>query len=427
MIDRKSAPPITEAVDFNLVLKPYEKFILDNGVPVYSVNAGAEEVMMVELVFFAGNCFEEKNMVASAANFLVKNGTKTKTAFQLNEHFEFYGSYLKRACFNETATITLLCLNKHIKELLPVVREMLTESVIPEEELSIFTQNMKQRLSVSMRKSDYVAGRLMDSYLYGKNHPYGKEVNPEDLDALNREELLAFYKNYYTSGNCMILVAGKLPPDTDSVLNKTFGDLPFGNNFTVPSYSVMPEGKKGEKIRVTNDPKGIQGSIRLARPFPNRHHPDFQKALIVNNALGGYFGSRLMKNIREEKGYTYGIHSYLQNHIQHSAWMISTEVGKDVCEAAIDEIYKELKILQTQLIGEEELRLVKNYMIGIILGDLDGPFHIISRWKNYLLNNMEEGHFEEAIRIIKSVTAEELMEIAQRYFGPEEFYELVVV
>jgi len=340
-VDRKIAPPITDAVNFHLELKPYEKFTLDNGIPVYAVNAGAEEVMLVELVFFSGNSFEEKNLVAAAANFLLKNGTSKKKAFQINEHFEYYGSFLNRACYNETATITLHSLNKHIAELLPVVEELITDSIFPEEELAIFKQNQKQRLSVSLKKSEFVAGRLIDSYLYGEKHPYGKYSSHQEYDALNREELHSFYNTYYKNGNCIIFTAGKLPKDLFALLNKHFGELPLGNNFQKPLHEISSSKKPGEKFRITNDVNGVQGSIRIAREFPNRHHPDFQKVMVLNNVFGGYFGSRLMSNIREDKGYTYGIHSYLQDHVQQSAWLVSTEVGKDVCEPAIAEIYKE--------------------------------------------------------------------------------------
>ena len=163
-VNRKIAPPIIDAVNLHLALKPYEKCTLDNGVPVYAINAGAEEVMSMEIVFFAGNCFEEKNLVAASSNFLLRNGTSKKKAFEINEHFEYYGSFLNRACYNETATLTLHCLNKHIAELLPVVEELITDSVFPEEELAIFKQNQKQRLSVSLKKSEFVAGRLIDSF-----------------------------------------------------------------------------------------------------------------------------------------------------------------------------------------------------------------------------------------------------------------------
>ncbi len=424
MIDRKKAPAIVDAVDFKLTLKPYQKFVLDNGVEVYAIDAGAEEVMSIEWVFYAGNSQEDQNLVAATTNFLLRNGTSAKTAFQINEHFEYYGSYLNRACYNETATITLHCLTKHVGDLLPSVKELITDSILPQEELDIYKQNMKQRLKVSLKKSDFIAGRLIDTYLYGEKHPYGKYSSAEDFDALNREQLLEFYKKYYQQGKLVMFIAGKLPANLEQILNQNFGDLP-NKPVEVKQTEVLYGTEK--KIRVTNDPDGVQGSIRIARPFPNRHHPDFLKVQVLNALFGGFFGSRLMSNIREDKGYTYGIHSYLQNHIQQSAWMVSTEAGKDVCEAAIAEVYKEMKDLREELVDEEELLLVRNYMMGGLLGDLDGPFQIIARWKNIILNGLDEKYFYDSINTIKTITAEELQVLAQKYLQPEDFYELVVV
>lgn len=424
MPDRKHAPEIVDAVNFKLQLKQAEKFVLKNGVEVYAVDAGAEEVLTVEWVFYAGNWFEEQNLVAATTNFLLRNGTSNKTAFQINEYFEYYGSYLNRACYNETATITLHCLSKHIKDLLPSVRELITDSVMPQEELDIYKQNMKQRLKVNLKKSDFVASRLIDVYLYGENHPYGKYSKLEDFDTLNREQLLDFYKKYYQQGKLVLFVAGKLPADMASLLDLYFGDLP-NNPVSLTEIASHPSSEK--KYRITNDEAGVQGSVRMARPFPNRHHPDFMKVMVLNTLFGGFFGSRLMSNIREEKGYTYGIYSFLQNHIHDTAWMISTEAGKDVCEATIEEVYKEMKLLREEVVDEEELLLVRNYMMGGILGDLDGPFQIMGRWKNIVLNNLTEQYFYDSIQTIKTISAEELKFLAQKYLQPEAFYELVVV
>lgn len=422
--DRKNAPEIVDAVNFKLQLKPYKKFTLKNGVEVYTIDAGAEEVMAIEWVFYAGNWYEEQNLVAATTNFLLKNSTSTKSAFQVNEHFEYYGSYLNRACYNETSTLSLHCLTKHVGELLPVVRELLTDSTMPEEELAIYQQNMKQRLKVSLKKSDFIAGRLIDVYLYGEEHPYGKYSKEEDFDKLNKQHLLDFYDQYYRRGKFVMFVAGKLPANLEQLLNEHFGDL--GNNL-VSEKTIVPQPSSEKKFRISNDKDGVQGSIRIARPFPNRHHPDFLKVQVLNSLFGGFFGSRLMTNIREDKGYTYGIHSFIQNHIHESAWMVSTEAGKDVCEAAITEVYKEMKDLQEELVDEEELLLVRNYMMGSILGDLDGPFQIIARWKNIILNGLDENYFYNSINTIKTISAEELQALAQKYFNPEEFYELVVI
>ena len=424
ILDRKQAPKIVDAVDLNLHLKPYQKYILKNGVEVYAIDAGAEEVMMVEWVFYAGNWYEEKNLVSAATNFMLKNGTSGKTAFQINGHFEYYGSYLNRASYNETSTITLHCLTKHIGELLPVVKEILTDSVFSEEELAIYKQNMKQRLSVNLMKCDFVAHRLIDAYLFGEQHPYGRFSRFEDYEALSREQLLEFYKKYYQQGRFIMFVAGKLPENLEQLLNNSFGDL-SNNKIQLQKQVSQPAPEK--KYRLSNDPNGVQGAIRIARPFPNRHHPDFLKVQVLNSLLGGFFGSRLMANIREDKGYTYGIHSYLQNHIQQSAWMISTEAGRDVCEATIEEVYKEMQTLREEPVDEEELLLVRNYMMGSILGDLDGPFQIIGRWKNIILNDLDSTYFYNAINTIKTITAEDLKQLAEKYLQPGEFYELVVV
>ena len=181
------------------------------------------------------------------------------------------------------------------------------------------------------------------------------------------------------------------------------------------------------KDMATAADKGVQGAIRIASDFPNRHHPDFTKAQVLNTIFGGYFGSRLMCNIREDKGYTYGIHSYLQNHVQRSAWMISTEAGAEVCEATVAEVYKEMERLRNEPVDEEELLLVKNYLIGTLLGDLDGPFHIIGRWKSMILNGLGEDYFNESVATIKSITPGDIRSLANKYLQPERFYELVVV
>ena len=425
MLDRTIPPPIKDAVEFNLRLNPCKKILLSNGAPVYYINDGAEEVAMIELVFNAGNTFENKNLVAAATNYLLKNGTSKKTALEINEHFEYYGAHLERSCRNETATITLHCLSKHLKEVLPVIREIITDSVFPEPELEIFKQNSIQRLSVNLQKCDFVANRLIDQYLYGTQHPYGRVSNVADIQDITREDLTVFFKNFYLNAACTIFAAGKFPPDFESLLDEQFGDLMLNEN--LPAITHQAETASEKKSSVINDPGGVQGAIRIARPFPNRHHPDFKKVTVLNTLFGGFFGSRLMSNIREEKGYTYGIHSFLENHIRESAWVISTEAGKDVCDATIAEVYKEMKILREELVDEEELLLVKNYMMGVNLGNIDGPFQVISRWKSLILNGFDESYFYDAMQTIKNITAEEMKELSNKYLLPEEFFELVVI
>jgi zinc protease len=427
MIDRSTAPDIKLPIDFNLVLPPCKKYTLANGVEVYAVDMGSEDVLMLNWVFYAGNAWENKKAIAAAVNFLLKNGTSKRTAFDINEQIDYYGAHLNRNCYSETSELTLHCLNKHLDHLLPVISELLSDATFPAEELAIYKQNSQQRLKVNLRKSEFVANRLIDAYLFGEQHPYGKYNNLEDYAALQRDDLLPFYTNHYQHGQCVIFAAGKIPYTLISQLEKYFGSLPL--NRLDPSkpqkWPLQPATQK--KVQHINDAEGVQSAIRIARHFPNRHHPDFQKALVLNNIFGGFFGSRLMANIREEKGYTYGIHSYLLNYTGESGWMISTEAGRDVSADTIKEIYNEMQGLCEEPVDEEELLMTRNFMIGSILGDLDGPFQVIARWKNLVLNNLDVDYFYRGIQTIKTISAAELQELANKYLKPEEFYELSVI
>ncbi len=426
MTHRTIPPPIKDAVDFDLRLKPCGRYTLDNGVDVYTVDAGAEEVLQIDWVMYAGNWYEDKNLVAASTNYLLKNGTSGKSAFQINEHFEYYGSYFNRHCYNENATLTLHCLTKHLPELLPVVQEVLTDCVFAEDEIQIYKQTGKQRLEVNLKKCDFVANRLIDEYLFGSNHPYGRYSSFAAFDEVSRQDLANFYRQYYVNGKCVIFVAGKLPADIVPLFNRYFGGLGFNGRSLQEKQHVICK-TTDKKFNVLNDPAGVQGAIRIGSHFPDRHHPDFQKAQVLNNVFGGYFGSRLMSNIREEKGYTYGIHSYLQNHMQQSAWLISTEAGREVCEATVEEVYAEMLDLREEPVDDEELMLVRNHMMGTILGELDGPFHIMAKWKNIILHDLGENYFDEAIETIRTVSATELQELSNKYLNPENFCELTVI
>lgn len=428
MVIRTTPPPIKDPVDFNVVLPAAKRITLSNGVEVYLVEAAAEETIMFNWVFFAGNSYEKKNTVAAATNFLLKNGTSRMKAFEINEHFDYYGAYLNRSAYNETADITLHCMSKHAANLLPVVADIIVDSVFSEDELAIYKQNSIQRLKVGLQKCDFVASRLIDASLFGEKHPYGKYSQMEDYEMLQSDDLKSFYNEYYRQGHCVLFIAGKLPEGILEQVEALFGSLPLKNHRAAgkgPIHAVEPSATR--KQQVINDPQGVQAAIRIGRHFPNRQHPDFQKSIVLNTLFGGFFGSRLMTNIREDKGYTYGIYSYMMNHIHQGGLMISTEAGRDVSEATVTEVYREMQDLREEPVDAEELQVTRSYMIGSILGDLEGPFQVMARWKNLILHDLNEEYFYNGLEIIRKTTAAELQELANKYLVPEAFYELMVI
>lgn len=258
-MNRKIAPPIKDAVEYKLQLKPYDLYYLDNGIPVYAINAGAQDVLQVELVLYAGTFYEQQKGIASATNFMLKNGTSSRTAFQLNEDFEYYGAYCTRACYSETAVLSLHTLTRHLEKLLPVMQDMLLNATFPDEELDIYKQNSKQRLKVNLQKCEFVAGRQIDSYLYGKDHPYGAYNEIADIDKVSTEELKKFYQQYYLNGSCAIFVAGNLPPTLKEQLNQAFGGLKLSKpSFIVPDIKASPAVEKSSASRMILLPFRVQ-------------------------------------------------------------------------------------------------------------------------------------------------------------------------
>ena len=222
-------------------------------------------------------------------------------------------------------------------------------------------------------------------------------------------------------------MAGKIGQQEIDLVNRYFGvaSIDAHTNNIQKEYSITTASPF--KSFIENDPNAVQGAIRIARTIPNRHHPDFAPLVVLNTLFGGYFGSRLMSNIREDKGYTYGIYSSQSSYLQSGMLCIQTEVGKDVLQNAVDEIYKEMDLLLHEAIDEEELLLVKNYLLGSILGDLDGPFSILQRWRSLILNGLDQQTFNKNINTYKNITAEELQQLAKKYYLAADFFEVQVV
>ena len=426
MLDRTKAPHIYSPVEFQYQLQPLQTFNLDNGIPLYSISDHIEPVMQLEFVFPAGLWYEKQAGIAQATASLLKSGIARLNSFQINEHFEQYGASVKAGASTDWTSVAVSCLTKHLDKVLPLLRELLTDTLFPQSEIDLYIQNAKQRLSVQLKKGDFIANRKIDEFLFGFQHPYGKYMNEPDYDAITQSALLQYLHTYFSSTHCRMFMAGTFGEAELNLINSIFGSTTWNSTapLITPEFSFISEPEK--KHRIINDSQSVQGAIRIASHFPDKKHPDFVPMIVLNTLFGSYFGSRLMSNIREDKGYTYGIHSYMYNHKQCSAYMISTEAGRDVCEATILEVYHEMEILRNEIIDAEELSLVKNYLLGNILGDLDGSFQNIQRWKNLILNDFTEERFYSNIEIYKSVTSEKLMELAQKYYKPEQFYELVV-
>lgn len=422
MIDR-STPPQLQPIR-NINLPNWQTINFKNGVTAHVIDAGTQDVIKVELIFPAGRWHEPSHGIAAAVASQLKEGTRTKSALEIANMIDFYGASIQTHAFIDYASVTLYTLTKHLNALLPLLRELLTESIFPQHELDIYKNNSIQKLSINEQKVEFRAQRKFTEVLYGKQHPIGYTTSKEDFEALQQNALVGHRNATYDPQDCMMLISGKVKDDALKQIEQTLGS----DNWNQPNrVGVLHEPKTLNGTRVHNDPidGAVQSALRVGKRFINKLHPDYPAVKCVNLVLGEYFGSRLMSNLREDKGYCYGIHSSVASFLQDGYLLIASEVGSHVTAGALHEINVELERLQQDLVPTEELDAARNYRLGTLLGDLDGPFNSADLLKGLLLFGLGKDYFDRYVQTIQTITPQEIRDMAQRYFSPDSMITVV--
>lgn len=422
MINRTNAPDFKTIEKIDIIHAESKK--LDNGIPVFTINAGSQELSKVEFIFKAGMYFQERTLLSSATNTLLECGTSKYSALQISENIDFFGSFLELGVGQDFASVTLYSLNKYLSESLGYVEEILKDAVFPQQEIDIYLANKKQKHLINSKKVNYLARRKYSQLLFGEKHPYGVDVQNTDFDTLTKDQINQFYRSYYNSANCFIVVSGKIPGHLHDFLNERFGKNNWGGKnpaLRIP-LSIQSTTQNKHLVEKTD---AIQSAIRVGRILFNKTHPDYFNFQVLNIILGGYFGSRLMANIREDKGYTYGIGSSITSLVNSGYFTISTEVGADVTSNALEEIYKEIKRLREEPVSAGELETVRNYILGQFLRSVDGPFALAEKFKAIYEFGLDYSYYEKYFQSVKNVTPAQLMELANKYLQEKDLIECV--
>lgn len=421
MLDRKT-PPAFKMVE-NINIKEALKSQLDNGIPVYSINAGTQELVKIEFIFDAGTWHQEQKLVASTTNAMLNEGTKNMVSKEIVEKLDFYGAYLLFNIEKHKSTVTLYTLNRYLTETLAIANDVILNSVFPEKEFETINNRRKQRFIVDKQKVETMSRKALMKAMFG-DHPYGQSAELEDFEQLTVDKLKEFYKKYYQLNNCSIIVSGLLSPTLHSELNRFFGKINLDKKVEEKKQNHIIESTSERKILVPKE-DAQQSSIRIGKVLINKLHPDYFGMQVLNTIFGGYFASRLMMNIREDKGYTYGIYSVFYSQQETGLFYIATEVGTEVCEAAISEIYKEINLLRDEKVDEAELSVVRNHLLAEILKMFDGAFAISDSFRSILDYNLDYTYFQKFIKTIKTITPEQIQDLAIKYMQPDSFIEVV--
>lgn len=421
-IDRKISPPLSE-LDVPELL-PYTREVLPNGTELITVHDPDQEVFKLDISFDAGLYYQPRPLVASTSINMLNEGTLRHNSAEIAEIFDYYGAYISFGSEMHKAEANLFSLNKFAGETLPLLAELVTESIVPPPELEIYLRNRLQQFKTDRQKTAWLARKEQLRLLFGVHHPYANEIEEKDFSDLSPETIRKFYEERIKSGKCTLFLSGNITPTVKKLVESSFGNLLRSQNpLPEPVYTIEPAAPGYYHIEKDDC---VQTTIRVAKKGVQITQEDYADFLLLNTVLGGYFGSRLMSNIREEKGFTYGIHSFNTSFPLASYWSITTDVDNKYTEATLEEIQKEIKRIRTERIPSEELTLVKNYFHGDLLREIDGVFAQADSLKHKLLYGKDNCFYADVIRRIKECSAEKLRELADRYLNPEDFYIITV-
>ena len=422
-LDRTTAPQIRQIDHFSIVQPELHR--MRNGMPLYVLSAGNEDVIRFDLLVRSGQLDQSQPLQAVFANRMLREGTQALTSSQIAEKLDYYGAWLDLSSSLNYGFITLYSLGKYFPKTVEILASMVKEPTFPEKELSVVVDINKQQFLVNAQRVDVMARKRLNRALFGLSHPLGRYAELDDYDRINSQVLRDFYRQYYHSGNCSVYVSGKVTPEIVRCIEHHFGESAWGDTSRKMTHKTFqPVTEENKRIFIEKE-DALQSSVKIGTFSISQQHPDYLKLRVLVTLFGGYFGSRLMSNIREDKGYTYGIGAGLVNYPGIGVLGISTEAANEYVEPLIAEVYKEMDILRSEKVSDKELEMVRNYMLGDMCRSYESAFSLSDAWIFIETSGLKNDFFEQTLRAIREVTSDELQVLAQRYFCKENLIAVV--
>jgi len=420
MLDRRIAPA---AYPVEKVLFPSPSLhTLSNGIQVWVVSAGEQEVFKFELSTKAGAIHSPLAGLAGMTASLMKRGTSSHSAQEIHQAFDFFGAFWDIQASLDHGTFTVYGLTKHFHSLIPLVGEILQEATFPAEEVEKEIEIERQKTKLNWEKTSYSASQKFRAQVF-PNDPYGRFTVDKDFDYLDQQTLIDQYKLTWATQKPVIFLSGRISEEQIAYLDQTLGQINYSS-----SELVIPSIESASKpIKIREEKEGsVQSSIRFGLQAISRNHLDYFHFSVMNTVLGGYFGSRLQKNIREDKGFTYGISSSLAPYPRGGYWVVGTDVNGENVEATLAEIKKEITILQNELVPSEELEIVKSYLMGSFTGELTQAFDIAEKVRVIQLDGLAPDFYDQFQDSIQNIQAQDIRDMAAKYLNLDLMHEVIV-
>lgn len=419
MLDRTIPPKFKEIPPIHF---PWpERHILEHKIPLYVLNMGSQPIIVLELIFKSGSCYELHPGAAYFTAAMLLEGTTTKSTQAIAHIIDYYGATIHTRVGKDFCTLTLSTLAKHLSPLLDLLVELLLTPSFPEQSLQLLKHVKAQSIQIAAKKNSQVAYKRFCTALFTAAHPYGRHLTVQDIAHIQRADLYHHYEQLFFA-DCTAFVSGQVTPSALVSIKQSLAHLPPQTSLQA---APVPSHHLPEKVDLVDGPH-VQSAIVIGKKLLVKKEPDFLPMMVVNTLLGGYFGARLMRNIREDKGYTYGIHSNMVALLQAGYLSITTEVAQAVTKETIQEIYKEIAILQQEQVSAAALQNVKNYLLGHFLTTINDPFSIMQKFQAVYLHGLDQDYYTTFYHQVRNITPLEVRNLAQKYLSLDSFTEVVV-
>ncbi|MCD6366976.1 MAG: insulinase family protein [Bacteroidales bacterium] len=423
MIMNRTTPPPLNIIEKSEFLKPVENHTLA-GNPYFSLFSDNLQILKLDLMFPAGSIFDENPAIPVLTANLITAGTKSLSSLQIAETIDFHGVSISFSVSKKYAIVQVNFLSKFADEVFNLLSQLFESPNFPQSEIDLLINKSIRHLQINMEKVGFVASQKFNEMLFSENHPFGKNINKENYKNLKSKQLFDFFIRHYQKQKPIIVISGDINTLVTQSLENFIDEMGTTSSISkkVPAVAI-PEVSAN---KVCFKKTGVQSAIRYGKLTINKYHSDYGKLVFTNTLLGGYFGSRLIKNIREEKGYTYGIYSHLNSFTETGIFFISADVGSDYGQATLDEVNKEIIQLQENFVSSNEMERVRNYMTGILLQKFDGIFAISDAFIELKKFNFDWDYYTNLSETIKNISSEDVNEMAKKYFNTNEMSSLIV-
>src|SRR5579859_6118509 len=399
---------------------------LDNGLEVVLAESHTIPKFHGELFLRSGNAAVQRAPgLAEMTATVVRTGTAKRTSRQLEEDLRRLGADLSSHAGADNSAIGFAGLSELAEPLLQLVNELAREAAFPEPEFERERRQKLEEVKLDRTQPGFLAGERLRKVLFGA-HPYA-QVSPteQQVAAYKREDLLSIYREFYTPENALLLMVG----DFDSAamlktIERAFGAWSGKKPVTPPAPE--PAKPHGRRVHLVHVPGAVQAQILAGCHAITRKHPDWIKLGLTNSLYGGAFNSRLVMNIREDKGYTYSPRSSVNPLRQCGYFSISAAVRNDVVAASLTEIFYELDKLRSLPVPDPELADARNYVSGVFSLGLATQDGLLSQLATVALNDLPDDYLETYRAKVRALKPADLLGAARKYFDSANMQIVVV-